>query len=221
VVRDGSAVVGRTLGRLPETVVGDRPLAAGRPPGDDAGVAVLPGPLDAVVPVVALPLHARSSGGAGQKRADSVKAAATPSGGVSEDPREVSVVVVRAGDVVAALEARERRDVDVVLRLTPSFSGRMRARLHRADAGDYDADTASVHLDPTALTEAPAPPTPDDTEDELRAGDEPYTPQRHREYHERAMDAWRRAVRERVVDEVELVDGHRVEVSVLGDGGND
>lgn len=47
----------------------------------------------------------------------------------SEDPRTVDVLVVHADDVVAALAATEQGR-ETVLRVTPPFRGRQRARIH-------------------------------------------------------------------------------------------
>ena len=52
----------------------------------------------------------------------------------SEDPTVVRSLAVHADDVVQALETNARADgeVEAILRVTPPFSGRMRARLHLA-----------------------------------------------------------------------------------------
>ncbi|PSP88051.1 hypothetical protein BRC90_08810 [Halobacteriales archaeon QS_4_69_34] len=141
----------------------------------------------------------------------------------STDYRDVSALAVTAGDVVAALEANRRRGVGTVLRVMPPFNGRMRARLHRVDAGiGGDADgPAPLHVDPAALVEdVPEYPTPDDTADRLRAAtDTAYSIEAHRERHAAAVERWRATVAGRIVDAVEL-DGprgtHRVAVTALG-----
>jgi len=132
-------------------------------------------------------------------------------------PTAVRSIAVTVDDVVTALEATRRSDRRTVLRITPPFSGRMRARLHRPD-GD-DGTTAAVHLDPAALVADPPPyPTPDETADRLRAAGE-YTTDRHHDRHTEAVREWRAAVRESVVDAVELPTEsgpHRVAVKRLG-----
>ncbi|GAA0258711.1 hypothetical protein [Halobaculum roseum] len=50
------------------------------------------------------------------------------------DPAVIRQLAVTADDVLAALEARDRGRREAVLRITPPFSGRMRARLHVAGA---------------------------------------------------------------------------------------
>lgn len=118
----------------------------------------------------------------------------------SDTPAVVDVLVVTADDLVTALEANERRDAGAVLRATPPFSGRMRARLHLAGAGGEYAEPAPLHVPPERfLAEVPPFPTPDATADQLRSDDGvPYTRERHRRRHESAVAAWREAVREAV-----------------------
>lgn len=143
----------------------------------------------------------------------------------SDDPRRIEVLAVTAEDVVAALEARQQRGRPVVLRATPPFSGRMRARLHVPTNGeetDPDDGPAPLHVEPSAFVadDAPDYPRPADTEDELRADPErEYTVDRHHEYHQGAVDDWRAAVRDHFLDETTIttVRGDRqVDVVILG-----
>lgn len=146
-----------------------------------------------------------------------------------EGAARIRTLAVTADDVVTAVEARYQRGERVVLRATPPFSGRMRARLHvlerRTAGGNCEMsgpDPEPVHVDPTDLLspDAPSYPRPADTEDELRADpDVSYTVERHHEHHRAAVDEWRERVREHFVDEVvvETSGGDRtVEVIVLG-----
>jgi hypothetical protein len=138
---------------------------------------------------------------------------------VSDDPATVRSVAVTREDVVRALEVRERGGPRAVLRVTPPFSGRMRARLHVAGReGEYD-DPAPLHVPPGALVCDPPPfPSVDDAEDALRAADA-YSVEAQHERHERAVEGWRRAVGARVVDAVDIetpAGPHRVSVTVLG-----
>ncbi|UPW00779.1 hypothetical protein M0R88_01430 [Halorussus gelatinilyticus] len=102
-----------------------------------------------------------------------------------EDPRAIRSVAVTTDDVVAAHEARQRSPRRPVLRVTPPFTGRMRARLHdpgpaakRSEAaagesaavgqesgtdsgasesvGDRDPATGAVHLPPARFLDADA-----------------------------------------------------------------
>jgi hypothetical protein len=139
---------------------------------------------------------------------------------VSDDPTDVRSIAVRREELVTALEATERGDAGAVLRVTPPFSGRMRARIQRAGGDDAVGDPEPVHVDPAALlTEVPSYPDPDDTEDALRESDEPYSRERHRERHANRVAAWRETVAERVRDRVTVATGagpHEVAVVVLG-----
>lgn len=143
-------------------------------------------------------------------------------GVTSDDPRVIRSLAVTTDDVVTALEANHRSDAGAVLRVTPPFAPRMRARLHRAGTeGDYPDGPRPIHVDPAALIRAvPAFPTADDTERALRADpDAAYSAERHRERHVERVEAWRETLRKRVVDSVSLSlsDGdHEVTVKSLG-----
>jgi hypothetical protein len=138
-------------------------------------------------------------------------------------PDRIRSIAVHREDVASALEATLRSDREVVLRATPPFSGRMRARLHAIDAGDdggtggsADGAPAPLHVDPRALV-ADAPPYPevDDTAAEHPDADL----EARRERHAEAVEEWRETVRERVAETVEIeVDGETrtVDVTALG-----
>lgn len=133
------------------------------------------------------------------------------------DPTAIRSVAVTTDDVVTALEATIRGRRDAVLRITPPFEGRKRARLHLAGSG---GDVASIHLDPRRLVDddAPAYPEVDATEDELRAADE-YSPDTHRDRHAEAVAEWRGAVRDHLVETIELeTDAGACDVAVHGLG---
>lgn len=149
----------------------------------------------------------------------------------SDDPTTVRSIAVTAQDVVAAYEANRQTGREAILRVTPPFSGRMRARLHVSDVvpgeeAAAEADTERdgpppIEIPPSDLLgDVPAYPHSDDTEDELRADpDVEYTRERHRERHEAALAEWREAAREAIVDSVWVgTPGgpHEVDVTVLG-----
>lgn len=119
-------------------------------------------------------------------------------------------------DLVSALEANRRADRQVVLRVTPPFYGRERARIHLSggEATDY-ADPHPLHFDPEAFLDASAPAYPE--VDETRP--DPYEVEAHHERHSHAVDAWRSAVRSHLRETVPLprrdVD-HVVDVKYLG-----
>jgi hypothetical protein len=137
------------------------------------------------------------------------------------DPASIRSIAVTAEDVISAVEAAERGRERVVLRITPPFYGRMRARIHlEGGEGEYDGDVAPIHLGPEAFVDddAPAYPDVDETEDRLRERGE-YDVETHREAHEAAVEEWRTALRQHVVDAVTLqtADGsHRIDVKLLG-----
>lgn len=140
----------------------------------------------------------------------------------SEDPTAISSIAVTVDDVLTAYEANRQRDVSVVLRITPPFSGRMRARIHAGPAA-YDTTPAPIHIQPETLVDEDrvgSYPTPDGTEDELRNdADETYSPERHHEYHVNRLAEWRTRVREAIVDEIriDIPNGsHEVDVKPLG-----
>jgi hypothetical protein len=143
---------------------------------------------------------------------------------MSADPGVISSIAVHADDVVTALEANERDHTAQrsVLRITPPYSGRMRARLHREGHEEYDPTAGPIHVAPARLVDdLPAFPTPDETEDELREDpDRTYSRETHREYHEQRVSEWRQTVRSRIADSItlETTDGPvDVAVTVLGD----
>jgi len=137
-----------------------------------------------------------------------------------DDPAVVETVVVSATDLVAALEANQRsRSEDAVLRMTPPFSGRMRARLH-VRQGTETEDQSPVALPAAAFVQdsCPAPPEPDDVEDDLRAEPtETYTVDRHRERYEAALREWRASVPEYARSETPLPGtDETITISLLG-----
>jgi len=159
----------------------------------------------------------------------------------SDDPRVIRSIAVSREDVVAAFEYNRRSEPRAVIRITPPFNGRMRARLHVDRGGSVSSangtsrregrsrgepaptDAAPIHVDPAdlvAVDRLPAYPDPADTEDALRADpDVEYTPERHYERHVEAVSRWREAVGDAILDAVVVetpAGPHRVEVKTLG-----
>ena len=141
----------------------------------------------------------------------------------SGDPTDIGSIAVTDRDLVAALEMNRTSEQHAVLRLTPPFSGRMRARLHVEQGDEYADEPEPIHVEPADLLagDAPTYPRPSDTEDLLRADPErQYSVERHHEYHTAAVAEWRQAVPESVRERVRLSvpDGvHEVSVTLLGD----
>ncbi|MFO7925844.1 MAG: hypothetical protein ACQET5_04020 [Halobacteriota archaeon] len=139
----------------------------------------------------------------------------------SDDPTVLRVLAVTTDDIVTAIEANERRDVGAVLRVTPPFSGRMRARLHREGTEHGYDDPSPIHVPPARFVDSVPPfPSPDDTEDEIRADPETaYSRESHRRRHETAVEAWRTRVRESIRESVSIRTSegpHEVRLALLG-----
>ena len=125
----------------------------------------------------------------------------------SSDPSVIDTIAVTVEDVVAAVEMNRTTSREAVLRITPPFSGRMRARLHVDQGEEYSDEPAPLHVSPERLLadNAPPVPRPADTEDELRADpDVEYTVERHRERHAAAVEEWRATLPESIRDEARL-----------------
>lgn len=138
------------------------------------------------------------------------------------DVRRIRSLAVHVDDLLTALEARERVGRPAVLRVTPPFAGRMRARLHVVGGeGRYVGEDRPIHVPPGAFVEdIPSFPSVDDTEDELRAEGE-YSVERHHEAHERVVAEWRETVGGRLREHVAVKTEHgphEVRVSYLGGG---
>lgn len=137
------------------------------------------------------------------------------------DPTAIRSLAITVEDVVAALELNRTTARRAVLRVTPPFSGRMRARLHVVDNGNGDDDGA-LHVDPdTLVADPPAYPTAVDTEEELR-GDPTatYSVERHHDYHLDAVADWREAVTDAIRDRATVqssAGSHEVGITTLGD----
>jgi hypothetical protein len=137
---------------------------------------------------------------------------------MTTDPSVIRSLAVSAEDLLAALEANARDGPQTVLRATPPYSGRMRARLHVVHDETDEGET--LHLSPTAFLDDAAPPypTPDETADELRdRADETYSVDRHHDYHQQQVEQWRESLLDNVAQTVSLPNrDHDVSVSLLG-----
>ena len=69
----------------------------------------------------------------------------------SDDPAVIERLVVHREDLVAAVEARDRNRRETVLRVTPPFAARMRARLHVAGTEADYTDPTPIHVEPRTL----------------------------------------------------------------------
>ena len=146
------------------------------------------------------------------------------------DPTEIRSLAVTVEDVVAALELNQTTARRAVLRVTPPFSGRMRARLHvvlerepASSEAKRDGDQRPLHVDPESLLKADAPsyPKPSETEDELRNDPgETYSVERHHDRHVVAVADWRTGVADAICERTTIqtpAGPHEVDVLTLGD----
>lgn len=134
------------------------------------------------------------------------------------DPTVLRSVAVHVEDVVAAVQAR-REGRPAVLRVTPPFSGRMRARIHVEQAGEKPGEALHVRPDRLLGADAPEFPTAAGTEDRLRASDRPDSPEHRRELHLERIADWRETVPEHIVESlvIETPAGpHEIVVLTLG-----
>jgi hypothetical protein len=134
------------------------------------------------------------------------------------DPTVLRSVAVHVEDVVAAVQAR-REGRPAVLRVTPPFSGRMRARIHIEQTGEEPGDALHVHPDRLLGEDHPEFPTAAGTEDRLRASDRPDSPEHRRELHLERIADWRETVPEHIVESlvIETPAGpHEIVVLTLG-----
>jgi hypothetical protein len=140
-----------------------------------------------------------------------------------EDYREIDSLAVHREDVVSAFESNRAPGPRAVLRVTPPFAARERARLHVESDGEYTEDPRPLHVDPATLLDfegVPAYPSATQTEDDLRADpDREYSIERHHTTHTDRVTGWREAVGEAILASAEL-DGqqgpHQVQVLALG-----
>ncbi len=133
------------------------------------------------------------------------------------DPTAIRALAVSSEDVVNAFVYTRSNPGTAVLRVTPPFHGRMRARLHVYQLEDAH-ETGAIHIGPTRLLEETVVdsfPALEGTETALEADD----PETVRKAHAEALDAWRERAGGAIVDSVVLETAggpHRVEVKHLG-----
>jgi len=127
------------------------------------------------------------------------------------DPSAIRSLAVSPADVVDAYVYTQENPGQAVLRVTPPFHGRMRARLHVYRVDDAPL-TGAVHLDPAEiLEEAVVADYPEYTAD----GD----PKRARKGHAEALERWQEDARGAIVDSISLQTGsetREVTVKTLG-----
>ncbi|AGB37686.1 hypothetical protein [Natronococcus occultus] len=135
------------------------------------------------------------------------------------DPSSIRSIAVSATDVVDAYVYGRENPGTAVLRATPPFHGRMRARIHVYHEDDARV-TGAVHVSPDALLEDDAVANYPTLEDK-RADASAEETDRIRKRHAEAVDDWRERARGAIVDAttLETDDGpHAVDVKTLDIG---
>ncbi|ELY95559.1 hypothetical protein [Natrialba taiwanensis] len=140
-----------------------------------------------------------------------------------DDPTAIRSIAVSAADIVDAFAYTQENPGEAVLRITPPFHGRMRARIHVYRRDDAEL-TGAVHVTPADALETEARETYPQFEsigDERTSGadESALTPDQRRKRHAEAVDDWRAKARESLVETVpiETERGHRhVELKPLG-----
>lgn len=141
------------------------------------------------------------------------------------DPTAIRSIALSPEDAVDAYVYGRENPGEAVLRVTPPFHGRMRARIHVYRVDDTEL-TGAVHLSPADVIDDDVVADYPDLESELAAADtesdtEPDSEaaERIRKRQAAAVEDWRERAREAIVDTVTLEtdDGsHRVDIKRLG-----
>lgn len=133
------------------------------------------------------------------------------------DPTAIRALAVSSEDIVNAFVYTRSNPGTAVLRVTPPFHGRMRARIHVYQLEDT-RETGAIHVEPERLLTSEVVDSfsaLEETEAALEADD----PEAVRKAHAEALEDWRERAGRAIVDAVVLETGddrHRVEVNRLG-----
>lgn len=132
----------------------------------------------------------------------------------SSDPTVIEVLIARHDDVLTAIESYNRGNKQTVLRVTPPFAVRMRARIHRIlpnndpeislDSGEATPEpTSPINISPVAFVDSTRPiPTVDDIEDQLRHTAADYSINQHHETYQAAIESWREDVAKNLCESI-------------------
>lgn len=141
--------------------------------------------------------------------------------GGGDDPASIRSLAVSSEDVVNAFVYGRENPGTAVLRVTPPFHGRMRARLHVYHVDDTP-EMGAIHVPPADLLDegvVDTYPTLEAVEADLATDGSNPAPERVRGAHGDALESWRERALESIVDAVvlETADGkRRVTVKTLG-----
>ena len=132
------------------------------------------------------------------------------------DPSSIRSLAVAAEDVVDAAIYNRENPGTAVLRVTPPFHGRMRARLHvfHDEGGRV---SGAIHLEPTDLLEGEVLEAYPAFDDQL--GADASDPDQFRERRERELERWRERASNAICESVvlEAADGERVSGPIDGE----
>ncbi|WP_049927576.1 hypothetical protein [Halopiger goleimassiliensis] len=138
-------------------------------------------------------------------------------GDSDSDPSAIRSLAVSPDDAVDAFVYTRENPGEAVLRVTPPFHGRMRARLHVYRVDDAPL-TGAVHVDPAAIIDDQVVADYPELDDRLESVDSEET-ERLRERHAEAVESWRTRARDALLETVtiETPDGpQEVRITPLG-----
>lgn len=134
-----------------------------------------------------------------------------------DDPSAIRSLAISPADAVDAYVYTRENPGEAVLRATPPFHGRMRARIHVYRVDDSPM-TGAIHVSPGEVIDDDVLAEYPELEAELESADESEA-ERLRKRHAEAVEEWQRRAEGAIVDSVtlETPDGPReVEVKRLG-----
>ncbi|APW97867.1 hypothetical protein CHINAEXTREME_08770 [Halobiforma lacisalsi AJ5] len=130
-----------------------------------------------------------------------------------DDPSVIQSIAISPDDAVDAYVYTRENPGEAVLRITPPFHGRMRARIHVYRVDDAHV-TGAVHVSAAEVIEDDVLEEYPELEGELEAVDDAEA-ERIRKRHAEAVEEWQERAADAIVDAVALeVDGERREVEV-------
>ncbi len=137
----------------------------------------------------------------------------------ADGPSAIRSIALSPEDAVDAYVYGRENPGEAVLRVTPPFHGRMRARIHVYHVDDAEL-TGAVHLSPaTVIADDVLAAYPDLESALAEADDDPAADDPLRDRHAVAVAEWRTRARDAIVDSIALEtdDGtHRVDLKTLG-----
>lgn len=142
---------------------------------------------------------------------------------MDDDPSAIRSLAVSTEDVVDAFVYTQSNPGRAVLRVTPPFHGRMRARLHvsHETMGTAAHETDAIHIQPRALLTSAVVddyPALEAIEAQLADGESAATPAAIRDAHADALAEWRERAADSVVETVVLetdAESTRVDVTAM------